>query len=91
MMKRIIYIMTVVAFVGILSCSRNANPEAYVPVAPEYSDETMWHNVLNDEGEGADVFYVVSTWEFDWYTANACTRTSSKESKHFPTKTNSHE
>ena len=60
--------MTVVAFVGILSCNRNANPAAYVPIAPEYSDETMWPNVLNDEG--VDVFYVVSTWEFDWYTAD---------------------
>lgn len=70
-MKRIIYLMTVVTFVGILSCSRNANPAAYVPVAPEYSDETMWHNVLNDEGEGVDVFYVVSTWEFDWYAADS--------------------
>ena len=39
----------------------------------------LGHNVLNDKGEGVDVFYVVSTWEFDWYTANVCIRTSSKE------------
>ena len=23
---------------------------------------------MNDKGEGVDVFYVVSTWEFDWFT-----------------------
>ena len=28
----------------------------------------MWHIALNDTGTGADVFYIVSTWEYDWYT-----------------------
>jgi hypothetical protein len=28
----------------------------------------MCYQVKNDKGEGVDVFYVVSTWEFDWLT-----------------------
>lgn len=41
----------------------------YVPVAPDYSDELMWNIALNDlDGRGADVFYIPSTWEYDWYT-----------------------
>ena len=71
MLKRIIYFTAVFTFIGTLSCSRNTSPAAYVPAAPEYSDEGMWHNVLNDKGDGADVFYVVSTWEFDWYTKDS--------------------
>lgn len=43
--------------------------EGYIPEAPEYSDQLMWVNYLNDtDGEGADVFYVPSTWEYDWTT-----------------------
>lgn len=41
--------------------------KVYVPVAPDYSDEKMWNIVLNDaDGFGADVFYIPSTWEYDW-------------------------
>lgn len=67
-MKRLTYFITLIAILGTLSCRRD---EAFVPVAPDYSDEAMWHNVLNDQGEGVDVFYVVSTWEFDWFTADS--------------------
>lgn len=43
--------------------------KVYVPVAPDYSDSRMWNIVLNDsDGSGADVFYIPSTWEFDWFT-----------------------
>ena len=44
----------------------------YVPAPPDYSDPMMW--VMEDddaEGTGADVFYVVSTWEEDWWTADS--------------------
>ena len=40
----------------------------FVPAQPSYADSTMWHIALNDTGTGADVFYIVSTWEYDWYT-----------------------
>ena len=42
-----------------------------IPKAPDYKDDTMWYVSKNDtDGSGADVFYVVSTWEFDWTTAD---------------------
>lgn len=39
----------------------------HIPEAPDYSDAGMWF-VREDAGagEGADVFYLVSTWEEDW-------------------------
>ncbi|MDE6009995.1 MAG: DUF3089 domain-containing protein [Muribaculaceae bacterium] len=41
----------------------------YIPEAPVYTDPTMWVTYLNDaDGTGADVFYVPSTWEYDWTT-----------------------
>lgn len=47
-----------------------ANESNYVPAAPDYSDVAMWHIELNDMGDGADVFYIPSTWEFDWTTTD---------------------
>ena len=67
-MKHLIYFITLISFWGTLSCSKDENYTVYVPAAPDYSDEGMWYNVMNDNGEGVDVFYVVSTWEFDWFT-----------------------
>ena len=58
------------------SCSGcNDNPceqsdqESFIPKAPDYADPTMW-TVIDDDSEsiGADIFYVVSTWEEDWTT-----------------------
>ena len=46
-------------------CGRKAGE--VVPAAPDYDDELMWITQDGDpEGTGADVFYVVSTWEEDW-------------------------
>lgn len=43
--------------------------EVYVPIQPDYSDSGMWTIQKNDmDRTGADVFYVPSTWEFDWFT-----------------------
>ena len=43
----------------------------YVPQAPNYSDTTMWITRNTDlHDTGADIFYVVSTWEVDWTTEN---------------------
>ena len=67
-MKHLKYFIALIFLWGTLSCSSDENLAAYVPVAPDYSDERMWYNVMNDKGEGVDVFYVVSTWEFDWHT-----------------------
>jgi len=49
-------------------CKESQKP-THIPQAPDYTQEKMWYNVLNDTtGEGADVFYIPSTWEFDWIT-----------------------
>ena len=38
-----------------------------IPNAPDYNDATMWISADDDaDGTGADIFYVVSTWEEDW-------------------------
>jgi len=45
-----------------------------IPPAPDYSDESLW--ITRDEdpdGTGADIFYVVSTWEEDWKDENGRT------------------
>ena len=44
----------------------------YIPQAPDYADTTMWITVDDDADDtGADVFYIVSTWEKDWTTADS--------------------
>ena len=51
--------------------SGTTNAPQYIPQAPDYSDATMWVTADGDtDGTGADVFYVVSTWEDDWTTAD---------------------
>lgn len=51
------------------ACTQAADPFVkevlYVPEAVDYTDLTMWHIERNDS-LGADVFYIPSTWEFDW-------------------------
>lgn len=41
--------------------------QTYIPAEPDYADPAMWVSSLNDRtGTGADVFYIPSTWEYDW-------------------------
>lgn len=38
-----------------------------VPKAPDYKNDILWiKEDMDPDGTGADVFYVVSTWEVDW-------------------------
>lgn len=66
------FIFTFAALVWLWACCTNNitdNQEQYVPDAPDYSDEKMWYTQLNDiAGNETDVFYIPSTWEFDWTT-----------------------
>ena len=40
-----------------------------IPQTPDYNDAAMWVTADGDtDGTGADIFYVVSTWEEDWTT-----------------------
>ena len=41
----------------------------FIPQAPDYNDAAMWVTADGDTNDtGADIFYVVSTWEEDWTT-----------------------
>ena len=52
---------------GIIVASRGATE--HIPTPPDYADTTMWFTALSDTaGTGADIFYLVSTWEKDWLT-----------------------
>ncbi|MDE6266841.1 MAG: DUF3089 domain-containing protein [Muribaculaceae bacterium] len=43
----------------------------YVPPETDYTSSEMWTVITNDDnGDGADIFYIPSTWEYDWYTAD---------------------
>ena len=45
-----------------------------VPAAPDYSHPAMWiREDMDPDGTGADVFYVVSTWEMDWQDSSGLT------------------
>ena len=76
--KMIAVILAVSAAAAFASCTANddkpsgqAVESRYVPLAPDYSDPMMWITKDGDpDGTGADVFYVVSTWEDDWTTAD---------------------
>ena len=51
-----------------VSCKSDSKDElvvakVYVPEAPSYTDAHMWYIEQNDRGQGADVFYIPSTWE----------------------------
>lgn len=66
--KYISIIVGAIILIACDSCGFDAQ-QSYVPSAPDYAQSTMWFNVLNDnDGAGADVFYIPSTWEFDWTT-----------------------
>ena len=53
---------------AVLLCAACSSEEkTYIPQAPDYKDSTMWITADGDTtGTGADIFYVVSTWETDW-------------------------
>ena len=65
-------ILTICGTAAFASCMANDdNPSGqkvenlYVPLAPDYSDPTMWITEDGDsDGTGADVFYVVSTLKY---------------------------
>ena len=63
--------LAIVSLLALLSaCKRNE----IVPDAPDYTNPAMWITEdMDPEGTGADIFYVVSTWEKDWKDANGNT------------------
>ncbi len=68
-MKRsgFLIILSIPVLFGLTACRAGKRAATIVPKAPDYADATMWYTVDGDpDGTGADVFYVVSTWEEDW-------------------------
>jgi hypothetical protein len=69
---RVIPIIAICSTTLFASCSTNKGRaehdlSEFIPIAPNYADTTMWFTQDGDTaGTGADVFYIVSTWEADW-------------------------
>ena len=79
-MKKILLFTAILAIICgacVIKCHYCNNDNAvvtaqYIPQSPDYADTTMWITEDGDvEGTGADIFYVVSTWEKDWLTADS--------------------
>ncbi len=63
--------LCVIIMVGCSSSAPVESPDnVYVPPMADYSDMSMWHIAVDDSSSGADVFYIPSTWEYDWTTAD---------------------
>lgn len=66
-----VFLLSLILVFAVSCDENNASSEVgeYIPEAPDYTDDTMWFTQENDAtGQGADVFYLVSTWEVDWET-----------------------
>lgn len=65
-------------------CSTGTLAFEFIPPAPDYNDPTMWITVDGDStGKGADVFYVVSTWEEDWSRLTVTNGQWSRATSHY--------
>lgn len=71
-MKKKTNVLAVIFLIAILATAcKNDNKASveFIPKQPDYTSADMWYEVKNDvDGSGIDVFYVPSTWEFDWTT-----------------------
>ena len=76
-MRKIIFIFLTAVLLGstasFASCFKDDNAagqheqSTFIPQIPQYNDAMMWVTADGDpDGTGADIFYVVSTWEEDW-------------------------
>lgn len=66
-----IFILMLLASCSNQDTASGMNVATYIPEAPNYSDSTLWYIRKNTTvARGADVFYLVSTWEADWTTAD---------------------
>lgn len=72
-MRHVTIFFSIISLFFLPGCSEETGEgpygEGYVPEAPAYDSSEMWVTYPNDtDGRGADVFYIPSTWEFDWTT-----------------------
>lgn len=75
MMKKMNLICYAPAIIAIALCSCGSTGGAdeataqHIPAAPDYADTAMWVSCTQpEEDSGVDVFYIPSTWEFDYTT-----------------------
>ena len=82
MNKKVIWIfvaiLTICGVIWYVTCTSNDDNTSvgyvFIPKAPDYDNTTMWVTADGDtDSTGADIFYVVSTWEEDWTNANGRT------------------
>ncbi len=67
---RLLAVFTLLILLSPAAPAAGRKSAAVVPEAPDYTDATMWFTADGDpDGTGADVFYLVSTWEEDWTDA----------------------
>ncbi len=62
-----------IALITLTGCAQPSSgyidSNSVIPTPPNYENPTMWVTADGDtDNTGADIFYVVSTWEEDWYT-----------------------
>ena len=73
-MKKKTNVLAVIFLIAILATAcKNDNKASveFIPKQPDYTSADMWYEVKNDvDGSGIDVFYVPSTWEFDWTSSD---------------------
>ncbi len=73
-MSKIKYVIYIAVVSLLMACGSNnigVSEQQYIPIEPNYNSEEMWVYHLNDtQGTGADIFYIPSTWEYDWTTSN---------------------
>ncbi len=64
-------LLTIVVSI-LVACEARQENNQYIPAVPDYADTAMWYIIDGDStGNGADIFYVVSTWEKDWQHGNS--------------------
>ena len=74
----LVAILTICGAIWYATCTSNdgntSDAYVFIPKAPDYDNTTMWVTADGDtDNTGADIFYVVSTWEEDWADANGRT------------------
>ncbi len=73
--KRYVYLICLLYSIVFLASSCDTDTPTtvaeYVPPVTDYTNNEMWVTYAYDtQGTGADVFYVPSTWEYDYIAAN---------------------
>lgn len=67
--RQILTSLMLIAAATSCQATDSPDPQEYIPLPPDYSDEKMWVSYQNDHtGDGIDVFYIPSTWEYDYTT-----------------------